>query len=235
MSAGPDLPPLLEALAVAGETPYAAAIRAAMDGAEAGLVLYDPVSPDLDAAIVFAPDVPRGEAAVMLPLGGVALQNALGSVAPPEVALHLAWDGPVLVNGARAGQLKLAAAPGPVETVPDWLVLGLSLRFKPRADEGGERPGETALHAEGCGDLAPLPLLESWTRHLLHWLHDWETDGLAALHRDYAALLWQLGEETEIAGQTGHLVGLDERLGALLKVEGRTEGLPLVMLMEERV
>ncbi|MCE0505376.1 hypothetical protein LR948_08440 [Roseivivax sp. GX 12232] len=233
MSAAPGFPPLLRGQALPGGRPYAEACAAARAGAEPGLVLYDPLGADLQAALVFAPEVPRREAAVMLPLAGVALQNALGSVAPPEVALHLGWDGAVLVNGGRAGRLRAAAAPGPEDAVPDWLVIGLELRFEAPEDDGGLRPGETALYAEGCGELTPLPLLESWTRHLLHWLHDWETDGLKALHRDYAGLVWQLGEETELAGRRGHFLGLDEGLGALLKTGGTTEGLALHMLLED--
>lgn len=229
----PVFPPLLTGQAVAGQTPRDAAIAAGAAGADPGLVLYDPLSPDLEAAVLFAPEVSRAEAAVMLPLAGVALQNALGTVAPPEVALHLGWDGPVYVNGAVAGRLGITVPKGPEEAVPDWLVLTLSLRFPARTEEGGATPGETALHAEGCGELTPMPLLESWTRHLMHWLHDWETEGLKNLHRDYAALAWQIGETAEFAGRSGHFLGLDESLGALLKTDGQTRLLPLSLLLEE--
>ena len=232
MSEGPVFPPLLTGQAVAGDTPLAAAIAAARAGAEPGLVLYDPLSPDLAAAMLFHPDVPRAEAAVMLPLAGVALQNALGSVAPPEVGLHLGWDGAVLVNGGRAGTLRMIAPDCAADAVPDWLVVALDLRFAIQSEDGGATPGETALYAEGCGDLTPIPLLESWTRHLMHWLHDWEVDGLKNLHRDYAGLVWQMGETTTLAGHSGHFLGLDETLGALVKSGGKTELLPLTMMLE---
>ncbi|MHA6325080.1 biotin/lipoate--protein ligase family protein [Roseivivax sp. CAU 1753] len=232
MSTGPVFPPLLSGRAVAGDAPGAAAVRAAMAGAEPGLVLFDPVSDDLHAAMVLAPDVARSDAAVMLPLAGVALQNALGTIAPPEVAVHLDWDGGIRVNGGLAGQLRLIAPEGPDDAVPDWLVVTLDLRFAARDGDGGDTPGETALHAEGCGDLAPMPLLESWTRHLMHWLHDWETEGLGHLHRDFAGLVWQLGEPITLAGHEGHFLGLDERLGALVKSGGTTHLLPLSLLLE---
>ncbi len=230
--AGPEFPPLLTGRAVAGEAPRDAALRAAADGADPGLVLYDPLSEDLHAAMVFAPEQPRAEAAVMLPLAGVALQNALGSIAPPEVGLHLGWDGAVHVNGAKAGRIGMIAPAGDASEVPDWLVVTLDLHFAMRSEDGGATPGETSLHAEGCGDLTPMPLLESFARHLLHWLHDWEMDGLSALHREYSGLVWQLGEDVTLAGQTGHFLGLDERLGALVKADGTTHLLPLSLMME---
>ncbi|QFS83948.1 hypothetical protein FIU97_14455 [Roseivivax sp. THAF40] len=234
MSGGaPDFPPLLTGRAVAGEAPRAAAIRAAQEGADPGLVLYDPLSEDLHVAMVFAPDRPRAEAAVVLPLCGVALQNALGSVAPPEVALHLGWEGAVHINGGQAGRIAMIAPPCAEDDVPDWMVVTIDLHFVPRSADGGETPGETSLYAEGCGDLTPMPLLESYARHLLHWLHDWETDGLSALHRDYSGLVWQLGEDVTLAGRSGHFLGLDETLGALVKQDGTTHLLPLSLMMEQ--
>ncbi|SIS96753.1 Biotin-(acetyl-CoA carboxylase) ligase [Roseivivax lentus] len=229
----PDFPPLLTGRAVAGEAPRAAAIRAAEAGADPGLILYDALAEDLHAAIVFAPDRPREEAAVMLPLAGVALQNALGSVAPPEVAVHLGWDGSVHVNGGRAGRIAMIAPASADDAAPDWLVVTLDLHFVPRDADGGMHPDETTLHAEGCGNLTPMPVLESYARHLLHWLHDWDTDGLSGLHREYSGLVWQLGEEVTLAGRSGHFLGLDERLGALVKADGTTHLLPLSLMMEQ--
>ncbi|MHA6344627.1 biotin/lipoate--protein ligase family protein [Roseivivax sp. CAU 1761] len=229
--AAPVFPPLLEGRAVPGD-PFAAAIAAAQAGAEPGLVLYRAPCDDLEAALVLAPEVALAEAAQMLPLAGVALQNALGALAPPEVPVDLGWEGGVWVNDGRAGTLRAAAPSRAPDAVPDWLVIGLSLRFVPPAGEGGATPDITALHAEGCGDLAPLDLLESWSRHFLVWLHGWEETGAAALHRDLSALLRGRGGCLTALGVTGRHVGLDERLGLLLKTGEETRLLPLTDLLE---
>ena len=75
----PVFPPLLSGQAVLGEPPFATACAAARAGTEGGLILYDPLSPDLHAAAVFAPEVPRREAAVMLPLAGVAPRRTVAA------------------------------------------------------------------------------------------------------------------------------------------------------------
>ncbi len=231
MNAELSFPPLLTGRAVAGD-PFAAAIQAAQDGCDAGLVLYDPVSPDLQAALVLAPEVALAEAAVMLPLAGVALQNAVGSVAPPEVALQLGWSGKVHVNGAKAGQLRMVAPKGDRNSPPDWMVIGLSLRFVSDDIDGGQNPDETALHAEGCGDLMPLDVLESWSRHLLTQLHIWEQDGIAPLHREYSGLVFGMGDAIDQSGHSGTFLGLDEQLGMLVKTGEGTRLVPLTDLLE---
>ena len=52
--------------------------------------------------------------------------------------------------------------------------------------EGGERPGETFLHAEGCGEVRPIALLEGWARHMLLWINRWTEAGTAPLRRRLA-------------------------------------------------
>ena len=231
MNAELSFPPLLTGRAVVGD-PFAAALEAAQDGCDAGLVLYDPVSPDLQAALVLAPEVPLSEAAVMLPLAGVALQNAVGSVAPPEVALQLGWGGAIHVNGAKAGHLRMTAPDGDKDTPPDWMVIGVNLRFVADSLDGGETPDVTALHAEGCGDLLPLDVLESWSRHLLTQLHLWEQDGIGPLHREYAGLVYGMGDAVEQSGHAGTFLGLDEQLGMLVKTGEGTRLVPLTDLLE---
>lgn len=229
--APPSFPPMMQGLLAGAEPPFAAAQRAAAQGCDAGLILYDPGPEALEAAIVFAPEVPLGQALAMLPLCGVALQNALGALGPSELAVDLGWSGAVLLNGARAGVLRAAAPSRDPAVAPGWLVIGLSLRIAPFGD-GGETPDETALHAEGAGDLAPEALLESWARHLANWVHRWEEDGIAPLHRDYAALVEGIGETVTLGGQSGTFLGLDEDLGMILRTGTGTRIVPLTALLE---
>ncbi|WP_146586801.1 biotin/lipoate--protein ligase family protein [Puniceibacterium confluentis] len=231
MTRAPQFPPLMSGLNAAGHDPFAAACEAARDGVDAGLILYD-LSDDLRAALICAPEVPLAQAVAMLPLCGVGVQNALGALAPPEVPVHLDWSGVIRVNGGRCGALRMAASTRDPEVIPDWLVVGYALRFEATLQDQGNTPDETALYAEGCGELTPQDMLESWARHTLTWIHRWEQEGMTPLHREWSGLLHGLGRPVTIAGRDGTFLGVDENLGMLLKAEGTTHLIPLTDLLE---
>ena len=140
----PQFPPLFSGQNAAGGDPFALAIATADVGCEAGLVIYDLGADLLRVAIVFAPDVSLSDAAVILPICGVGLQNAIGALGPPEVSVHLGWDGTVYVNGGRCGTLRMAAS-GKLDVEPDWLVVELNLTLWPASDETGLTPDQTVL------------------------------------------------------------------------------------------
>lgn len=231
----PVFPPLMRGMEVSpGADPALKACAEAALGCDPGLICYAPRDDALSAALVLAPEMPLEQAMAVLPLCGVALQNALGALAPPEVAVHLDWDGGLRVNGASCGRLTAAAATTDPGAEPDWLVIGLHVPFiPPETPEGAEDPDQTALHLEGCAELSPLQLLESWARHALHHLHRLEdAQGRKDLHRDWRGLAWKMGEEAETAlgGETlsGTFLGVDEDFGMLLRVEGgETRLIPL--------
>ncbi|KMK65758.1 biotin/lipoate--protein ligase family protein [Puniceibacterium sp. IMCC21224] len=232
MTTAPQFPPLLSGLHSAGHDPFDAACQTARTGCDAGLILYD-AGPDLRAAIILAPEVPLAQAVAMLPLCAVGLQNALGALAPPELPVHLEWGGAVRANGGRCGGFRIAASTNDPDAVPDWLVTGFELRFQPAPGDAGEHPDETALHAEGCGDLEPLALLESWSRHTLNGLNRWDVDGIAPLHREWSGLAHGLGQPMTFKGQSGTFLGVDEALGLLLKSGKDTRLIPLTALLEQ--
>ena len=232
-----SFPPLFTGLALdPGADPFAKAVSQAMIGVDAGLLPYAIGADRLAAAVVFAPEEPLARAMHALAACGVGLQNAFGALAPPEVALHLGWGGGLYLNGGRAGRLRVAASDTDPQTVPDWLVVGLELDLLPPAEtEPGARPYETCLAMEGCGDVAPLALIEAWSRHLLVWLHEIETDGPRALHTMWRGLAHGLGEEIELAaagGARGTFVGIDEDFGLLLRQGDSTRLVPLTALLE---
>ena len=230
----PSFPPLMQGVHAAGANPFLAACSEAMRGCDAGTILYD-ISPEtLRAAIVFAPEVPLAKASAMLPLTGVAVQNALGALGPSEMPVHLQWDGAIRVNGAQCGYLFGATHKCPPNQTPTWLVTGFSLIFARPSMQGGETPDQTDLYSEGFGDLAPDQMLESWSRHLLNWVNRWEDDGMGPLHREYAGLVYGMGEEISVKGRHGHVLGLDEDLGLLLRTEGQTTVIPVTDLLETR-
>jgi BirA family transcriptional regulator, biotin operon repressor / biotin---[acetyl-CoA-carboxylase] ligase len=234
MSLHPEFPPLMQGIHAAGSDPFEAACSEAKKGCDAGTILYDITPEKLRAAIVFAPEVPLAQAAAMLPLTGVALQNALGALGPAEMPVHLHWDGPIRVNGAVCGHLRGATETTDPGAIPDWLVTGFELTFTRPGVTGGDTPDETDLVSEGCGDLSPTQFLESWSRHLMNWINRWEEDGMAPLHREYAGLVFGMGQDIRVLGQDGHFLGLDEQLGLLLRGDGQTTVLPISDLLETR-
>lgn len=230
----PTFPPLMQGQPVgAGIDPFTKAQALAALGCDAGTVIYRLDHDVLRAAIVFAPDVVLSEAMVMLPLCAVGLQNALGALAPPEVAVHLEWDGPLRINGARCGGFEIAASGTDPSSVPDWLVVGLTLPLWPTREETGETPDETALYAEGCAEVDAITLLESWTRHTLAHINRWSDEGVEPLHRDWRGLAWNIGEDISLHGFTGTFLGVDEAFGMLLRTDQDTKLLPLTDLLEE--
>lgn len=236
---GPVFPPLFRGEAVPrGADPMEKAIASAALGIDAGLVFYDLDAKTLRAAIVLAPETALGEAMAMVLAAANGFSDALGALAPPEVAVHMEWPGTIRVNGARCGEIVAAASVRDPEAHPDWLVIGLTLAidFGPDA-EPGEDPDRTALWLEGCRDVEPLRLLEAWTRHFLYWITTWEDGGMAKVHADWRGRAHKLGEDVTVAlpGRTeaGTFVGLDEAGGLLLRQGGETKLLSLSEMLRD--
>lgn len=227
----PVFPPLMYGEASPAGAMEHACLRA-VQGCDAGLVTYDLGANRLEAALVFAPEVPLAQAMAMLPLCGVGFQNALGALAPPEVAVHLGWAGDIRVNGARCGRFRVAAADHDPALVPDWLVVGLTLPLWPETDRPGDTPEDTALYAEGCADVQAPALLEAWARHTLNHIGRWEAEGVKPLHDDWRGLAHGLGEDVTQSGMQGTFLGVDEAFGMLLRAGDTTHLIPLTTLLE---
>ncbi|TDL90587.1 biotin/lipoate--protein ligase family protein [Meridianimarinicoccus aquatilis] len=225
----PVFPPLFRGLA--DPDPFATGCAQARAGVDAGLVLFDLQIDRLSAAIVFAPEVPLADAAVMLPLCGVGFQNAFGAHAPPEVAVHLEWGGALRINGAVAGRLRMASDVSAPHAVPGWLVIGLELAMMGASAAPGTTPDHTNLFDEGCADVDPVLLLEAWVRHTLVWINRWADGDLRGLHAEWSGLVHGIGDP--VAGQDGVFLGVDDQFGMLLKQEAGTVGVPLTALLEE--
>lgn len=210
------------------------AVRKATIGCDAGFVAYVLGPSKMEAALVFAPEVPLTHAMTMLPLCGLGFQNALGALAPPEVAVHLEWDGGIRVNGASCGRLSAVSSTADPKKVPDWLVVGFTLPLLPESDDPGHTPDLTCLYSEGCADVAPPMLLEAWARHTLNWVTKWEDQGTRVLHTDWRALVHGMGEETTQGALLGTFLGVDEDFGMLLRDDADTTHLvPLTTLLED--
>ncbi len=229
----PSFPPLFSGLAVEGQIdPFDKARAEAVKGCDAGLVVHNVSANTLRGAMVFTPDVALRDAAAMMPLCGVGFQNALGALAPPEVAVHLDWAGGIRVNGANCGRLRIAASDDKPEHEPDWLIIGLEVPLWPESDNPGETPDQTALYAEGCADVNAVALLEAWVKHSLVGINTWTDDGVAVLHKDWRGLAHGIGEDISVAGYTGTYLGVDERFGILIRDDETTHLVPLTHLLE---
>jgi len=228
-------PPLMSGEEVKDDA-FGHAVRRAVLGCDAGLVTYVLEADILEAAMVLTPEVALKQAMTMLPLCGIGFQNALGALAPPEVSVHLAWDGGILVNGASCGAFRVAASTDDATAQPDWLVVGFTLPLMPPRENMGEIPDQTVLYAEGCADVQPPRLVEAWARHTLHWISRWEDEGARPLHTEWRGLAHGVGEEASRDGRDGTFLGVDEDFGMLLRDSaGQTHLIPLTTLSEDLV
>jgi len=228
----PSFPPLFSGLPVTGTTdPFDKACAQALLGCDAGLVVYNLGANNLRAALVLAPEVPLEDAVAMQPLCGVGFQNALGALAPPEVAVHLDWDGSIFVNGAACGRLRMAASQIDPAARPAWIVVGIEIPLWPETDLPGD-PDKTTLYAEGCADVEAPQLLESWARHSLVGINRWEDEGVEPLHKEWRGLARNIGEIVRIQGQSGTFLGVDEHFGLLLRDGEATSIIAMTTLLE---
>lgn len=228
----PDFPPLLKGQSVGSGDPFDAAVVTAGQAVEPGLIHYSEAEDALRAAVTLAPEEPLENAIGVLWAVQLGLADALGALAPPEVAVQFGWPDRLLVNGAFCGRFRATASTGDPKAEPDWLVIGVDLRLLPYSGEDpGARPDVTCLHAEGGGDITVPMLLEAWSRHMLLWIHHYLNDGLVALHDDWRGKCAGLGGEVTLP-HPGTFVGLDERGGMLLQRGAATELLPLTVILE---
>ncbi|MDU8942060.1 biotin/lipoate--protein ligase family protein [Ovoidimarina sediminis] len=231
----PSLPPLFSG--EAATAPFDAAIAAARDGTDPGLITYN-IPPDhLSAALVLAPEAPLEDAMAMILAAANGFADAFGALAPSEVACQFDWPGGLRINGARCGALRALASTGDPAAEPDWLVVGLDVPFFAEAErEPGETPDRTTLWEEGCSEIEPLRLLESWSRHTLVWIHEWLDNGIPRLHRDWMGRAFSVGETVTVdlptGTESGVFTGLDERGGLLLKQGEAMRLLPLSAMLE---
>ncbi len=231
----PVLPPLYRALAAPqGTDPVALAAARAELGADPGLLVHGIGADAMAAAVVLAPERPLAKAMAALVAAEIGFQNALGALAPPEVAVEFDWPDRIRINAGIAGRFRALAGGRDPAADPGWLVVGFELALLPEdPDRPGADPERTSLWAEGCAEVAPVRLLEAWARHMLVWLNRLEDDGPAPLHEAWRGLLRGMGGEVSVAGRRGLALGLDEDFGLLLRSGDQTTLLPLTLALDD--
>lgn len=229
-----SFPPLFRGEAARpGVDPFAQAISAAALGCEPGLIIYNEGGETMIAALVLAPDAPLDQAITVAFAVALGFADALGALAPPEVGVHFDWPGGIRVNGAKCGRVRAAASTEDPAATPDWLVVGFELSLTlPGGAEPGADPDKTALFEEGCSEVDPYQLLESWSKHTLVWINAWLDDGLKKIHADWRSRAFAIGETITVEGQTGVFLGLDEACGLLLRQGEETRLIPLTSMLE---
>lgn len=241
MNDRPEFPPLLTGIeAPPGQAAFDKAVAQATLGCDGGTVVYAMRDDALEAALVLAPECSLADAMAMVMVAGLGCADALGALAPPEVGVHLCWPDGIRVNGARCGGFRAMASDRAPDVVPDWIVIGLTLPFMALGGNPGDNPGDnpdqTTLYEEGCADVLPKALLESWTRHSLTWINRWSDDGMPPIHEAWRAKAHGMGEDISVTlGGTPHegvFVGLDERGGLLLRQGAETNLIPLTDMLE---
>ena len=102
----------------------------------------------------------------------------------------------------------------------------------PDAPEPGHDLKRTTLHDEGCGEITALDLLESFSRHFLHWVDRWQDDGFRPLRDAYLSRATGFGTPialTLLDGDRyeGTFMGLTDTGGLLLVHGGATRSVAL--------
>jgi len=232
----PTFPPLMRGEQTPpGMDPFAKAVAQAALGTDPGLVTWARDEAAMRAALVLAPEAPLERAITVTFAVALGLGDALGALGPPEVAVHYVWPATIKVNGGDCGRLRAAASTTDPAAEPDWLVVGVHLDYLlPTDDDRGDDPGRTpeqpCLVEEGCGEVTPPLLLESWARHGLVWINRWLDEGFRPLHDAWRERAWNLGEPL---AEGGLFVGLDETGGMLVRTGRTTELRPLTSMLED--
>lgn len=233
--AEPLFPPRLRGeQAKSGQRPVDLACQRAAAGIDAGLIVWAIDAERVEAAVVLAPEQPLAKAIGVVLAVENALSDAIGSLAPPEVAVHFDWPGGLRLNGGQAGTVTARAATTVAEEEPDWLIVAISVDIIPRAAPTGDWDSDvTGLMAEGCAEVSPVALIESWSRHMLVWLNRFESEGMTGVHRDWHGRAWRMGDTLPKGHPDGPglFVGIDEDGGMLVRAGEETTLVPLTVML----
>lgn len=181
----PVLPPGFSAVAL--DRPGTALGHAAAIAAEAGAATLVHVrrSDVVEFAVVLQPDQPLAIARHAHYLGMNAVADALASHCPPEMGIGFRWPDAVFFDGGLIGGARLLAPEAAAEdAVPDWLVFGAMVRISARQDyEADPARRSVAMDETGFDTLDPVELIESFARHLMLGVSEWQALGIRSVAR----------------------------------------------------
>ena len=220
----PLLPPILTPIPVVKNVDVFAKAIAVAGKSETGTVLYSENPEYVEVAIILSPEVPKIKCNQMLYIMMVASGDAIGALAPPEVAVTYAFPGFIFLNRGEAGLVKIEVAPSnDDQSIPDWMVVGLKLRLNNNIEinENEIHADITSLADEGGGYVSRTRAIESLSRHFLAWISQWEDEGFKPVTE-----VWnKRREETKVItlknDQQVSWVGLDENGLAIVKLNAK--------------
>ena len=232
----PLLPPILTPIPVVNGIDVFAKAIAVAGKSETGTVLYSENPEYVEVAIILSPEIPKIKCNQMLYIMMVASGDAIGALAPPEVAVTYAFPGFIFLNRGEAGLVKVEIAPSnDDQSIPDWMVVGLKLRLNNNIEinENEINADVTSLADEGGGYVSRTRAIESLSRHFLAWVSQWEDEGFKPVTE-----VWnKRREETKVvtlkSGQEVSWVGLDENGLAIVKSNGKELFLSPVDISEQ--
>jgi biotin-(acetyl-CoA carboxylase) ligase len=157
---------------------FQTAVASASEGA--GLLAWARRVHIADFAVVLEPEQSLKEARLAFYAGMNALADALTVYAPPETPIAFDWPDTVTVDGRIVGGGRLSWPPRTAEgEKPAWMVFGIKIRLAARpGDEPGGWTRGTSLEAEGFEDFSAGMLIESFARHFIDALQNFESGGV---------------------------------------------------------
>ena len=232
----PLLPPILTQIPVVNGIDVFAKAIAVAGKSETGTVLYSENPEYVEVAIILSPEIPKIKCNQMLYIMMVASGDAIGALAPPEVAVTYAFPGFIFLNRGEAGLVKVEIAPtNDDQSIPDWMVVGLKLRLNNNIEinENEINADVTSLADEGGGYVSRTRAIESLSRHFLAWVSQWEDEGFKPVTE-----VWnKRREETKVvtlkSGQEVSWVGLDENGLAIVKSNAQELFLSPIDIIEQ--
>jgi len=232
----PLLPPILTPIPVVNGIDVFAKAIAVAGKSETGTVLYSENPEYVEVAIILSPEIPKIKCNQMLYIMMVASGDAIGALAPPEVAVTYAFPGFIFLNRGEAGLVKVEIAPSnDDQSIPDWMVVGLKLRLNNNIEinENEINADVTSLADEGGGYVSRTRAIESLSRHFLAWVSQWEDEGFKPVTE-----VWnKRREETKVvtlkSGQEVAWVGLDENGLAIVKSNAQEVFLSPIDIIEQ--
>jgi len=232
----PLLPPILTPIPVVNGIDVFAKAIAVAGKSETGTVLYSENPEYVEVAIILSPEIPKIKCNQMLYIMMVASGDAIGALAPPEVAVTYAFPGFIFLNRGEAGLVKVEIAPSnDDQSIPDWMVVGLKLRLNNNIEinENEVNADVTSLADEGGGYVSRTRAIESLSRHFLAWVSQWEDEGFKPVTE-----VWnKRREETKVvtlkSGQEVSWVGLDENGLAIVKSNAQELFLSPIDIIEQ--
>lgn len=216
----PSFPPLLNGHRVVAPKSPVKRAKAMLAKGElgAGDLLWSDDLKNLDFCVVLEPEVSRSRCHEMLLLMMVAFGDAVGALAPPEMAITYQWPNSIQLNDASIGFADLQISDEETDDVPNWMIVSLEVAIKPEniMHDPGNEAWRTTLWEEGCGDITRTELLESTARHFLNWVHTWSEEGFKPIHDQWMGRICEKQKMVEDI-TADEFIGIDENGNGLVK------------------